>query len=376
MPYILNLFTPETWAAFQRNGSSISGFSKQQMTRAVRVATPGAIFLCYMVRVSRWCGALEILDGPFEETTPIFKASDDPFVVRFRVRPIVILNEDSCIPLTDESMWNALSITRGIKKGSPGWPYAAQLVASLKVLPQSDGDFVLKRLSQQHDAPVPYPLSASDKRLLYSPPPTVKTAAGEISVEIPRKEEEEEEEATAATDNLARESIRMQARLSAIGAKMGFRIWVPRNDRKRVVSDVPSEYHSLFVDQLPFNYDDHTMRTIEQIDVLWLRNRRIVRAFEVEHTTAIYSGLLRMADLLAMQPQIQINLHIVAPDDKRERVMRHIKRPVFSLLEGGPLRNTCSYLSYSSIDELFGQPHLTHMTDSVLTDLEEFAEEE
>ncbi len=71
--------------------------------------------------------------------------------------------------------------------------------------------------------------------------------------------------------------------------------------------------------------------------MLWLRNRRIVRAFEVEHTTAIYSGLLRMADLLAMQPQIQINLHIVAPDDKRERVMRHIKRPVFSLLEGGPL---------------------------------------
>src|SRR6266853_4389579 len=175
MPFILDLFTPETWAAFQRNGSTISGFSKQQMTRATRVVKPGAIFLCYMVRVSRWCGALEILDGPFEDASPIFKPSDDPFVVRFRVKPIVILNEELCIPITDDSMWNALTITKGIKKGVPGWPYLAQLVASLKLMPESDGNFVLKRLTEQHTAPTPYPLSANDRRLLYSRPPTVKT---------------------------------------------------------------------------------------------------------------------------------------------------------------------------------------------------------
>jgi hypothetical protein len=36
----------------------------------------------------------------------------------------------------------------------------------------------------------------------------------------------------------------------------------------------------------------------EQIEVLWLKGRAIQRAFEVEHTTSIYSGILRMADLL------------------------------------------------------------------------------
>ena len=59
----------------------------------------------------------------------------------------------------------------------------------------------------------------------------------------------------------------------------------------------------------------------------------MTRAFEIEHTTAIYSGLLRMADLLALQPNMDIRLHIVAPAERRERVLREIRRPVFSLLD-------------------------------------------
>jgi hypothetical protein len=55
------------------------------------------------------------------------------------------------------------------------------------------------------------------------------------------------------------------------------------------------------------------------------------------HTTAIYSGLLRMADLIALQPDINIRLHIVAPDEKHDRVMSEIKRPIFSSLEKAPL---------------------------------------
>ena len=70
---------------------------------------------------------------------------------------------------------------------------------------------------------------------------------------------------------------------------------------------------------------------------MWLRGRAIYRAFEVEQTTAVYSGLLRMADLLALQPNMDIRLHIVAPDERREKVFTEMKRPVFSVLERGPL---------------------------------------
>lgn len=133
--------------------------------------------------------------------------------------------------------------------------------------------------------------------------------------------------------------------------------------------------HAPPLDRLPLNYDDVTLRTIEQIDVLWLKGRAIKRAFEVEHTTSIYSGILRMADLLALQPNMDIRLHLVAPDARREKVFQELRRPVFSLLDRGPLSESCSFLSYESVRELGGQPHLSHLSDSVLAEYEEEAED-
>ena len=83
----------------------------------------------------------------------------------------------------------------------------------------------------------------------------------------------------------------------------------------------------ILIEQLPRSYDSVTLKTIEQIDVLWLKRRSIVRAFEVEHTTSVYSGILRMADLLALQPNMAIKLHIVAPEERREKVFQEIRRP-------------------------------------------------
>ena len=53
--------------------------------------------------------------------------------------------------------------------------------------------------------------------------------------------------------------------------------------------------------ELPTQFNEATNRTIELIDVLWLKGNSIVAAFEVECTTSVYSGLLRMSDLLALQ---------------------------------------------------------------------------
>ncbi len=113
------------------------------------------------------------------------------------------------------------------------------------------------------------------------------------------------------------------------------------------------------------------MKTIEQIDVLWLKKRTIVRAFEVEHTTSIYSGILRMADLLAMQPNLKIKLHIVAPTSRREKVFQEIRRPVFALLEGSALSDICTYLSYDNVADLREEKHLEHLSDKVIEDYED-----
>ncbi|PZN15818.1 MAG: hypothetical protein DIU63_06750 [Proteobacteria bacterium] len=154
---------------------------------------------------------------------------------------------------------------------------------------------------------------------------------------------------------------------------MGFKIWLPKSDRERVKAATSYDLSATLVDILPMNYNDATIRTIEQIDVIWLRGRSIARAFEIEHTTAIYSGLLRMADLVALQPDINIPLHIVAPEARQSIVLDQIRRPVFSLLETGPLSERCSLLTYANIEEIAAKPDLVHMRDTVLDDYQVFA---
>jgi hypothetical protein len=77
-------------------------------------------------------------------------------------------------------------------------------------------------------------------------------------------------------------------------------------------------------------------RTIELIDVLWFKGNSILAAFEVECTTSIYSGLLRMSDLLSLQPHLDIKLYLAAPDERHDKVKQEIQRPTFSLLRPKP----------------------------------------
>ena len=55
-------------------------------------------------------------------------------------------------------------------------------------------------------------------------------------------------------------------------------IWVPRSDRQKIFDQLPTGSHGAFLDALPLNYDDTTLKTIEQIDVIWLKGRSMARA--------------------------------------------------------------------------------------------------
>ena len=374
MKYHLDLFTPETWEAFREIGATVTGFRDRHRRLAEERVSRGDIFLCYLTRLSRWCGVLEVESEPFFDDSPML-SDPDPFTVRFKVKPIVVLAPDLAVPIREERVWRALSITNQYDIGHPHW--TGFFRGSLKIFEDSDGDFLLKLLKEQQANPTNYPLTDRDRRQL-AQRKRVRTLDGEVEVEVPDDEDEEASSETAMAEPAlvqnSRESIRYQAMVAQVGAEMDFRIWVPRNDRARVMELMPEKIREKFLDLLPLNYDDTTLRTVEQIDVLWLKGRSMARAFEIEHTTAIYSGLLRMADLLALQPNMNIKLHIVAPLDKREKVLREIRRPVFSLLDRGPLYAQCSFLSYDSIDLLAQTQHLSHMSDSIIAEYEETAE--
>ena len=119
MAYFTDLFSPETYEAFSRSDRTVSGFRIRQHNVAKRIK-PGDKLVCYMTKLSRWGGILEVLEGPFVDEKPIFFADSDPFVLRFRVKPIVWLSVDKAVPIHESALWKALSFTKGLKRSDPG----------------------------------------------------------------------------------------------------------------------------------------------------------------------------------------------------------------------------------------------------------------
>ena len=135
----------------------------------------------------------------------------------------------------------------------------------------------------------------------------IKTVEGEVTVTVPTDEDESDDKGAVGDKTKtpeARHSIQIQAKLARIGAVMGFKIWIPRSDRGRVSNLLQAREQAALLEDLPLNFDDTTMYTIEQIDVLWLRGRAIYHAFEVEQTTACVFGSSENGRSTALQPNI------------------------------------------------------------------------
>lgn len=146
--------------------------------------------------------------------------------------------------------------------------------------------------------------------------------------------------------------IKMQWLLSKLGDKAGSKVWIPKADQSRI----RESYHfDQFESDLTAGLDTQT-RYVENIDVVWKEEFRIDAAFEIENSTAIYSGLLRFADLTLVAPNTIYPLFIVAPREKRNRLVEQLKRPAFRELG---LDKKVRYLSYEAVEEIdnfFGGP--------------------
>lgn len=369
MAYYLDLFSPQTYEAFKRSSRDVTGFRERHRVQATRIG-PGDVFLCYVTKLSRWWGILDVDSSSFRDERPIFQATDDPFVVRFNVKPRVVLDIEHAIPIHDDDLWKTLSFTREHDKRSSTW--TGKLRGSLVAIDEADGQLIEQALLQQTTSPRVYPVDHDEYRRMQGM--TVRRAERDVVVTVPEDTDVDVESLTPSPEYVTRESHQIQALLGSIGARMGMKVWIPRNDRQAVLGESIIDETAL-LERLPLNYDDTTLNTIERIDVLWIRGRSIVRAFEIEHTTSVYSGILRMADLLALQPNMEIRLHIVGPVARREKVFSEITRPVFSLLESGPLSDTCTFIPYDAVRDIASLPRLEHMRDQVVDDYAENAQE-
>jgi hypothetical protein len=165
MAYYLNLFSPETYEAFGRSDRTISGFRPRQHDMAGRVQ-PGDLLVCYMTRLSRWVGLLEVVQGPFHENTPIFSAEDDPFTLRFRVKSLVWLPLEKTVPIHADAVWQGLSFTQRLPRGSNAW--SGRVRGSLSRLSDADGAFLQSWLHTQAEGGEIFPMDADESRKLAS----------------------------------------------------------------------------------------------------------------------------------------------------------------------------------------------------------------
>lgn len=350
MTYWLDLFTGTTWEEFRKAGATITGF-RQRRHKIVRSIEPGDILLCYVTGVMRWVGALKVV-GPTKDKSEIWSFAEFP--ERLAVEPIILLDPEHGIPMehlkglvhfyTDDKDKGKF---KGFLRGSPN-----------RFKNVADAELIIKKLEEAEASPVQRPVDS--KKLARKPLFVTERKVGSKKVatlvSVPDGEDAstgEESTPCVATDETQEKSHRhteIQYHLLALGAEMGLDVWVARNDRSRQWNGEVLGKMKRTTEELPTQFNEATQRTIELIDVLWLKGNSIVAAFEVESTTSVYSGLLRMSDLLALQPNLEIRLYIVAPDERRDKVQQEILRPTFSL-SAKPLSEICGFLKFTTLVE-------------------------
>ncbi len=119
-----------------------------------------------------------------------------------------------------------------------------------------------------------------------------------------------------------------QSALVQLGKATGCSVWIPASDHGHMYNGRALGDGCL--GKLPaLGLSPEAVKRISFIDVLWLRQAAPICAFEVEVTTSIYSGLLRMSDLLALVPALKMKLFIVAPKERQAKVETELVRPTF-----------------------------------------------
>lgn len=343
MNYWLDLFTGETWQEFRKAGAKITGF-RESRRRTLERVRPGDVFLCYLTGVMRWVGVLEVI-GPSKDGSRIW--ASDAFPVRFEVKPLIMLDPECGVPM--DRFEGKLDFYHGPE-------HRGGFKGFLRMSPnlfrrEGDGVVIVEALREAERNPVATPI---DPRKLARKASYFKVEfrKGKVAVptvvSVPEQDEEEPAvDAKQATEPATRHS-EIQYHLLKLGAELGLDVWVARNDRgKRYNGEFLGSMPGM-LDELPTQFNEATNRTIELIDVLWLKGNTIMAAFEIEATTSIYSGLLRMSDLMALQPNLDLALYLVAPDDRRAKVQQEIARPTFAYREK-PLPRVCGFVSFEKL---------------------------
>src|SRR6267142_353477 len=136
----------------------------------------------------------------------------------------------------------------------------------------------------------------------------------------------------------------VQTLLGAIGHLKGFSVCIPTCDVGKLDWSLTNPFSVQY--NLPPLFTE-IISVLSEVDVIWLNPHQsaIEALFEVEHTTTIYSGLLRFNDVLLTDPRIS-NFSIVADENRRSVFSKQLFRPTF---RKSGLSELTSFMEYANV---------------------------
>jgi hypothetical protein len=135
-----------------------------------------------------------------------------------------------------------------------------------------------------------------------------------------------------------------QTLLCGIGVLKGYGVYLPPNNIETLDWSLTQRFQP--IGSLPAHVADRT-RFASEIDVIWVDHKHdaIAAAFEVEHSTPVYSGLLRFNDVLLTCPGAN-RFFVVSNESRRDLFVRQLQRPTF---QRSGLSEVASFLDYANV---------------------------
>lgn len=343
MAYWTDIFTLETWAQAEQREWSVSGFPAPTKTkggysqRMFARVEPGDVLLCYCKGpASRWVGALRVTGEAFIGDEPVWGLNEDGdvrFPWRFPIEPVVTLDPANGVPGAEAA------VELGFLKRLKQW--GTFLQRSLNAVPDEDGARLVEILRQPREAvPITVPRRRPRRGAsLPDAPERGHLEAQALPLQLaPTPPDVLDDEPTES-----RVHSEIQAKLRDIGIFEGFDVWVADRGTKWNGEELGAGC----LGDLPVVAGERTRTVMKNIDVIWFRRGtgHPVRFFEIEHSTSVYSGLLRMNDVMIDFPITEA--FIVGDGDKTQRKFeREIARRTF---EQSGLIDVTRFLLYDQI---------------------------
>lgn len=148
--------------------------------------------------------------------------------------------------------------------------------------------------------------------------------------------------------NISEPHLKAQYILREIGTNVGYDTFIAKNDQNRIFNN---EFLSDgYLVNIPYeNLSVDTKTIISLVDVIWFEDNIPKAAFEIETSTSISSGLLRISDLvLTVNPKADI--YILTTKERQKKLKKELNRPIFTL---SGISQRCKVIYLDDLDRLY-----------------------